>query len=88
MAMLRPNDEMELQNKIRNGIGHSICHFSKTVRIETAGFRRGAARIWFHFVERVTRNHIDEWLLIHGQYQEGPCEPRRRFKSRRAGQGQ
>jgi hypothetical protein len=23
-----------------------------------------AARIWFHFVERVTGNHIDEWLLI------------------------
>src|SRR6266852_7025850 len=21
------------------------------------------ARIWFHFVERVTWNHIDEWLL-------------------------
>src|SRR5580704_18625094 len=31
--------------------------------IGTAGFRRRRARIWFHFVERVTRNHIDEWPL-------------------------
>jgi len=26
-------------------------------------FRHTAARIWFQFVERVFRNHIDEWLL-------------------------
>ena len=29
------------------------------------------ARIWFQFVERVTRNHIDEWLLIASDQQEG-----------------
>jgi hypothetical protein len=28
-----------------------------------AEFRRRIARIWFEFVERVTGNHIDEWLL-------------------------
>src|SRR6201991_1265708 len=31
------------------------------------------ARIWFHFVERVTRNHIDEWLLTGDRnFRRGP----------------
>jgi hypothetical protein len=30
-----------------------------------------SARIWFHFVERLAGNHIDEWLLIRERHQEG-----------------
>jgi hypothetical protein len=37
----------------------------------TARFRPVAARIWFHFVERLARNHIDEWLLTREHHQEG-----------------
>jgi hypothetical protein len=37
----------------------------------TIGFRPVPARIWFHFVERVAGNHIDEWLLTRELNQEG-----------------
>jgi hypothetical protein len=37
----------------------------------TACFRPVPARIWFHFVERLARNHIDEWLLTREHHQEG-----------------
>src|SRR5476651_111169 len=58
-------------------------------RCESTRFQPNAARIWFEFVERVTGNHIDERLLTRERtYRRGPCEPRRRFKSRRARQGQ
>jgi hypothetical protein len=44
-----------------------ICIFS----VGIARFRPVAARIWFHFVERLARNHIDEWLLTREHHQEG-----------------
>jgi hypothetical protein len=37
------------------------------VKSESTGFQHGRARIWFHFVERVTGNHIDEWQLNDGR---------------------
>jgi hypothetical protein len=33
------------------------------IAMDQIAFRGCIARIWFHFVERVIRNHIDEWLL-------------------------
>src|SRR5512139_2164760 len=46
------------------------------------------ARFWFDFAKIVIRNHNDEYPLNDGQLREGTCEPRRRFKSCRARQGQ
>jgi hypothetical protein len=34
--------------------------------VSSGEFLRAAARIWFQFVERVIRNHIDERLLTAG----------------------
>ena len=44
MAKLRPDGETELRDKSRNSIGHSSCHFLRSFRVGTAGFRRGSAR--------------------------------------------
>jgi hypothetical protein len=39
--------------------------------VNSGEFLHGAARIWFQFVERVIRNHIDERLLTRANQQEG-----------------
>jgi hypothetical protein len=53
--------------------GHDIARFRRNrliIAVEQPSFRCALARIWFHFVERVSRNHIDEWLLMREHYQE------------------
>jgi hypothetical protein len=53
--------------------GLDVARFGQTrsiIAVEQPSFRCVLARIWFHFVERVTRNHIDEWLLMREHHQE------------------
>jgi trehalose 6-phosphate synthase len=47
--------------------GESEKNFSRRIK----QFRRRFARIWFHFVERVNRNHIDERKLTGERISEG-----------------
>jgi hypothetical protein len=53
--------------------GHDVARFGQNrsiIAVEQPSFRCALARIWFHFVERVARNHIDEWLLMREHHQE------------------
>jgi hypothetical protein len=58
----------------RSRKGAALLTYLMAIRIfdrVTARFRLRPARIWFHFVENLARNHIDEWLLTREPNQEG-----------------
>ena len=60
--------------RVKHSKGAAPLTYSLPICILSAGtarFRPVAARIWFHFVETLARNHIDEWLLTREHHQEG-----------------
>jgi hypothetical protein len=58
---LLTNGESQVISVVSDG------YFAKNFQSGSTGFQHGRARIWFHFVERVTGNHIDEWQLNDGR---------------------
>jgi hypothetical protein len=74
----RHNDELEpvvvvvvRDEPVPGSVTHAAI-FKFDFCIGTAGFRPREARIWFHFVETLARNHIDEWpLTLEWNMQEG-----------------
>src|SRR5258708_26185576 len=67
---LQRNDDQRLESSFARPMApdtatHTFSGHVAQVPHGGGGVPCRAARFWFHFVERVTGNHIDEWPLIY-----------------------